>query len=1041
MEKTNTNTNTEPLVLGLDIGSNSIGWALVKNTSKEIFKSGVRIFETSVEGDIERGKEEPKNLARRNARQARHMTDHRVMRLKNLFKILSNKGLLPETKNLDSQTRHNIITEIDKTYFDYLKTKTDFDSKSAFIIPYKMRAEALDNKLEPHYLGRIFYHIAKHRGFQSNRKSDKKSKDTGKVKEGITMLAGKILETNSRTLGEFYSKTDPLIERIRGHWTSRDMYRHEFNEIWKIQQQHYPEIFSDKLKEDIEQAVFSQRPIKVKKNAVGYCQFEHKDHRADMATLEAQEFRILQTVNNLALFNEAGEKQEISDSWRETIIEIFNSSKEVEFKKIRKKLKISDSLIFNYEKNGEEKLKGNTTLCALNKVFNDIKTRFDETTVRSIVNSLINEEDENKLRDQAINTWKIKDEEIENFLSINLEDGYSALSLKALRKLLPELRDKTSYSTAVKKIYGEQQVDKFQELPSLTTPTLPPDIRTIKNQIVLRALNELRKVVNAVIREYGKPEKIVIEFARDMKKSKKDRESIYKENMLQEKERKRIAVKILEEVGIEKPSRSDIEKYLLMEESKFMCPYTGKTISPSNLFVNPEFEVEHIIPFSRSLDNSFANKTLCHTSENKTKGNRTPAEAYTGEKYEQIIQRVKLNFKGKLARHKLERFLSTEKEFLTSFSNRQLNDTRYVAKVSAKYLGLLYGGIIDDKGNRKIFASRGDATAFMRLAWNLNSLLGKENKKERTDHRHHALDAITACYVDGDIFSILSQAAEGRVDKRKLFACAKPPYWKFFDDCMNSINSINVSHRVSRKVNSKLHDDTFYSEPKEFKGKKTVHIRKSLSEQFDKKTAEKIVDDKIRNIVLNHLENFGGDPKKAFAETNMPAMESKDGRVIPIRKVRIRVNENVFKIGNNERARNVLLGSNHHIEIFETTNKKGEKIWDGKVVTTLEAAERVKNKLPIINRNHGEGTSFLFSLASGESLYLKDDSGNPMLCKVDKMTCEASGTIGITFRKNFDARKATEKGVQFKKSPNPLKDLFISKVTITPLGEIRRAND
>jgi CRISPR-associated endonuclease Csn1 len=71
-------------------------------------------------------------------------------------------------------------------------------------------------------------------------------------------------------------------------------------------------------------------------------------------------------------------------------------------------------------------------------------------------------------------------------------------------------------------------------------------------------------------------------------------------------------------LGINSPSGNDIVKYLLAKECEMICPYTGRSISRNGLFgTNPEFEIEHIIPLSISLDDSFVNKTLCFCEENR----------------------------------------------------------------------------------------------------------------------------------------------------------------------------------------------------------------------------------------------------------------------------------------------------------------------------------------------------------------------------------------------------------------------------------------
>ena len=234
----------------------------------------------------------------------------------------------------------------------------------------------------------------------------------------------------------------------------------------------------------------------------------------------------------------------------------------------------------------------------------------------------------------------------------------------------------------------------------------------VRNPVVNRSINQTRKIVNAVIGKYGKPDYIHIELARDMKNSKKRREEYTKEVKSNEKNREWAKKIILEQAGIENPSREDVLRVLLGEECGWICPYTGRSISISGILgKNSQFDIEHIIPFSRSLDDSFLNKTLCYHEENRNvKKNQAPYEAYgNSPKYEEIIQRVS-RFNGQCMAKKLYRFKLKNTEELEDFSNRQLNDTRYASREAVGFLSSLYGGEIDKDGTRRIQAVTGGIT-------------------------------------------------------------------------------------------------------------------------------------------------------------------------------------------------------------------------------------------------------------------------------------------------------------------------------------------
>jgi CRISPR-associated endonuclease Csn1 len=192
---------------------------------------------------------------------------------------------------------------------------------------------------------------------------------------------------------------------------------------------------------------------------------------------------------------------------------------------------------------------------------------------------------------------------------------------------------------------GAVSRDPLDSLPRLDADETRAAVGEIRNPAVTRSLTELRKVVNAIIRQHGKPAQIRIELARDLKRSKKERQKLSDRNRDNEEAREKVKKKILEEAGLASPSGTDIRKALLHEECNGICPYTGNPIPFRSLFgQESQFDIEHIIPFDRCFDNSFANLTLCESQESHhVKGKKTPWEAYHGDpaKYEEILDRVK----------------------------------------------------------------------------------------------------------------------------------------------------------------------------------------------------------------------------------------------------------------------------------------------------------------------------------------------------------------------------------------------------------------
>jgi CRISPR-associated endonuclease Csn1 len=227
--------------------------------------------------------------------------------------------------------------------------------------------------------------------------------------------------------------------------------------------------------------------------------------------------------------------------------------------------------------------------------------------------------------------------------------------------VLPLLEKGKTYSEALVDAYGVTSDEGSRTLPDQPLDILPPlsKVTTVRNPIVQRALSETRKVVNAILRRYGKPDKIRIELARDLKKNAKQREAVIKRMRTNETANQKAKERLAREEGLQKFSRTDILKVLLFEECGGHCPYTNEPINWNDLFGDhPRFDIEHIIPFSRCFDDSFMNKPLCLASENRNvKGKKTPWEAYGSnpERFEEIIERVS-RFKGDGKDSKLWRF-------------------------------------------------------------------------------------------------------------------------------------------------------------------------------------------------------------------------------------------------------------------------------------------------------------------------------------------------------------------------------------------------
>jgi CRISPR-associated endonuclease Csn1 len=999
----------------------------------------------------------------RTARLIRRQHWRRGRRLKKIFNLLKSYGLLPEGPVSSPEERQDYLNRVDNSILDSLwfrgRSSDRAFAEPGQVMPYILRAAALDEPLEPHFLGRAFYHLAQRRGFLSNRAetsttSDEKEEE-GKVKSGITELQKSMETSGARTLGEYFARQNPDGQRIRQRWTSRAMYEHEFDAIWASQVRFHPRLLTSERKKILRMALFSQRPLKVQKYLIGECELEPGERRAGRYLLLSQRFRMLQKANDLRILANDGSERRLTADERNKLLEALELGGDQTFPAIRKLLGLNKTTHFNLEEGGETKLPGNRTASQMYSAFGDRWLGMSAPEKDFAVEYLHGFQRTDKLRPAAMRKFSLDETAAEKFASVKLEADYFGLSRRAMEKLLPSLEEGASYADAQFNAYGEREEHQLVDL-------LPPveQWRAIRNPGVTRSLTQLRRVVNAIIRQYGRPMEIRIELARDLRQTKTQREKTWKKNRENQRSRDKAAKRILDEVGLSQPSNDDIRKVLLAEECNFMCPYSGRTISMSALVGREsQYDIEHIIPFSRSLDNSFANLTLCYHEENRNvKRNQTPMEAYASdpERFQEILGRVK-GFRPDFAREKLRRFQMTTaevEEMMKDFTSRQLNDTRYATRLAGDYLALLYGGRVDANGTRRIRATAGQVTAFLRNEWKLNAILqdgptgnGGAVPKSRDDHRHHAVDAVVTALTDDGTIQALSRAAErAPLERRRRFAVLEGPWPNFAETVRDQIETVVVSHRAQKKVSGALHEETLYSAPRGREAANVRRVRKPLG-NLSKSEVNEIADPRVREIVLAKLRELGTqDPGVAFKQPgNLPFLPASDGRPIPIKSVRIIKKLPTFPLGSGRATRYVASESNHHIEIFAELDKDGNEVeWDGDVVSLSEAQRRLRLHQPIIQRQSVPDRKFLFSLSPGEVIVCDSNSGDRAFFVLRKMSHLSTGQIQLGFAPIRDSRQA--KIMQAGRAwlwagPESLRTRHARKVSVGPLCDVSESHD
>lgn len=618
--------------------------------------------------------------------------------------------------------------------------------------------------------------------------------------------------------------------------------------------------------------------------------------------------------------------------------------------------------------------------------------------------------------------------------------GWEPYSVAALRAFMPHLEAGVRFGALVNgpdweswrhAAFPNRERPTGEVLDKLPSPAMKEErerIAKIRNPTVIRTQNEMRKVTNNLIEMFGKPDRIRVEVARDVGKSKREREEIQSGIRKNEKRRKD-ATKDLESKGIAEPSRDDVEKWILWKESQERCPYTGDHIGFDALFREGRFEVEHIWPRWRSFDDSARNKTLCRKDVNQEKSNKTPFEAFGHDEdrwagMKTFLQGMSAS-KGGVGMQlgKVKRFLA--ESMPDDFASRQLNDTGYAARQAVAFLKRLWPDV-GLEAPVKVEAVTGRATAQLRKLWTLNNILSDDGEKTRADHRHHAVDALTVACTHPGMTNRLSRYWQDRDDPRAQKPTLSPPWDSIRTDAEKAVGDIVVSHRVRKKVSGPLHKETVYGDTgKDITTKTGIYrqfVTRKKVEALSKGELEDIRDDRVRKIVTDWVAARGGDPKKAF-----PPYPCLGENGPEIRKVRLTTKQQLNLMAPVATGY-ADLGSNHHIAIYRLPDGKA----DFEIVSLFEAAGRLSRHVPIVKRIREDGATFVFSLAAGDAVEFPD--GEKRGLRIVQSVWSSGVVVTV---EHIDADGSTV----WRPSAGSLLKTRAKKVSIDPIGRIRSAND
>jgi CRISPR-associated endonuclease Csn1 len=947
-------------ILGIDLGVASIGWALI-NSDEELNKNailgmGVRIvpLTTDEKDEFTKGNKISKNQKRSVARSLRRGLDRYQQRRHKLRMILKREGMLPDAG----------LFELPPTAL------------------YGLRAKAATTKITPEELGRVLLHLNQRRGYKGTRQEE--NEDTGKKKDGEDKgyLAEinnryKTIKENNQTVGQhFFEKlTQQTGYSLKNKVFPRIAFIEEFDAIMKAQQ--LPE---NLVREIRNETIYFQRPLKSKKNLVsvcglaGHCHVDKSGKEkwigpkvAPVSSPIAQVCRIWEHINNLRLSTTDNRPVTPNTAQKQKLFELFDTKETVKLKDIAKALGFKDAELIS-NKQLEKGIKGNSTRTAILKILEDkypelmkfelktipnpqrrvyhvdpetaevrfeghelaIDARFEQEPFYQLWHVIYSIPDLEECSRALETRFGLDRETAEQLARLDFtKTGFSNKSVRAMRKILPYLMHGLVYSAACE-LAGYNHSNSVTKTENESrhlsdfVPLLPKN--TLRQPVVEKILNQLIHVVNGILKEYGRPDEIRVELARELRQSQEERNKTFTALNKREKENDKIRAD-LQAYGL-RATRNNVIKHRLYQEisgdqtrTNATCIYCGQLFGYADAMRGNGIDVEHIIPQQLRFDDSQSNKTLAHRHCNIEKGNSTAFDfmaTKSKEEFDAYLQRVQDFYERKIISFTKRKNLLTAAKDLkdADFINRQLQETRYISRKSRELLS---------KVARDVHATTGSITEYLRRTWGWNDVLmnlqlpqyrhanlTKEEQREgpdghiytkeiipewskRKDHRHHAIDAlVVACTKQGFIQrlntlhaketrdSIYEQTKEYMFSPGKMldryFAKERPFTTREVEE---AVANILISIKPGKKVATKT---VFKSEAK-MKGKNretgVLTPRGPLSEEsiygkvklleparelkYIFENPDLIVKDYIREKVKNRLAECNGDTKKALA--------------------------------------------------------------------------------------------------------------------------------------------------------------------------------
>ncbi|WKY44899.1 type II CRISPR RNA-guided endonuclease Cas9 [Eubacteriaceae bacterium ES2] len=868
--------------LGLDIGIGSIGWAVIsgdKNAAR-IENFGVRIFES---GEIDQLGKDRKSQQRRGFRGTRRLVRRRKFRKNRVKGHLQNIGLV----KIEALNRY-------------------FETNQQDI--YTLRVKALDGEISPEEIGACLIHLSNHRGYkdfyemENSELDEEEEADYEALNNFDKLFHSKSYRTPAECIvDQFKNAKQPYPDfknnqyHDRHYLINRSYLKDEMNQVLTEQSKYYTCLTKANI-EMLKTIIFSQRDFedgpgdvneKYRRysgflDSIGKCMFYKELDRGFRSTVISDVYAVTNTLSQYQFKDdETGKpflKPEAAKDLVDTLLKNGNLTM-TEAKKIVKshgltlvKSELSDDKALSKAIKYLKVVKGSVEKTNLDWQELISEEQFDVVQLSKLhqMGELISKYQTPKRRNDELKKLSWMTDSLRKELCSKKISGTSNVSYKYMCEAIKAFLNGEAY--------GNFQANRLKERQeSLDTSSqqrlLKPldDLEIKDNPVVFRAINETRKLINAIVRQYGSPECINLEVASDLNRSFTERARIQKSQKDNEKKNDLYKKEIADLLGIdiEEVSGTQIEKLRLYREQDGKCLYSGKPFDDLKLVLldkTHRFEVDHIVPYSLILDNTSNNKALVMGSENQIKRQRTPLMYMSGVQRENFIARInEMHHKKKsqISDRKYN-YLMVEniyddknRKMLSDWKSRNINDTRYITKYLIGYLktNLLF----DSHRNEPVYGIKGGITSRFRKIWLRDTIWGKADKN-RESYLNHAVDAVVIANLTPAYVEISSDNIKLGQIKRHYRNTINDEYQKYLSDCLKKMTKYyNFQEDYTKRLLTQTNRVPSY----------VKELEKEVAIRFDEENAE---------MFEERIKDFYGDTSDFFIKPHLPIVSQKQER-------------------------------------------------------------------------------------------------------------------------------------------------------------------